>query len=36
MPSTLFNLSAAFAALVFVTVKAAFPDKIYGVNLGSW
>ncbi|KAF9454435.1 glycoside hydrolase family 5 protein [Macrolepiota fuliginosa MF-IS2] len=36
MPSTLFYLSTVFAALTSLVVKAAFPPKIYGVNLGSW
>jgi hypothetical protein len=36
MPSTLLYFFAAFAALASLTVKAAFPSPIYGVNLGSW
>lgn len=36
MPSTLLYLSTAFVALTSITVKAALPSPIYGVNLGSW
>ncbi|EKM81573.1 hypothetical protein AGABI1DRAFT_118685 [Agaricus bisporus var. burnettii JB137-S8] len=36
MPSTHLNILLFFAALSAVVVKAAFPSKIFGVNLGSW
>ncbi|KXN88007.1 Glucan endo-1,6-beta-glucosidase B [Leucoagaricus sp. SymC.cos] len=36
MSSTLLYLLVAFATLTSHAVRAAFPSKIYGVNLGSW